>query len=82
MHACLRASVTSALVQHKDVPGNTEDTHFEFTDENYKLVDKILGKYPANYKQAGIIPLLDLAQRQHGGWLILAAMNKVRHAIC
>ena len=24
----------------------------------------ILGRYPANYKQAAIIPLLDLAQRQ------------------
>lgn len=37
----------------------------------------ILGKYPKNYKQSGIIPLLDLAQRQNGGWLPLAAMDKV-----
>lgn len=37
----------------------------------------ILARYPQNYKQAGIIPLLDLAQRQHGGWLPLAAMDKV-----
>lgn len=36
-----------------------------------------MGRYPDNYKQAGIIPLLDLAQRQAGGWLPLAAMNKV-----
>ena len=38
---------------------------------------KILSKYPANYKQSGIIPLLDLAQRQSGGWLPVAAMDKV-----
>jgi len=40
-------------------------------------VDKILGKYPSTFKQSGIIPLLDLAQRQHGGWLPVAAMDKV-----
>jgi len=37
----------------------------------------ILAKYPSNYKQSGIIPLLDLAQRQSGGWLPVAAMQKV-----
>lgn len=37
----------------------------------------VKGRYPENYKQAGIIPLLDLAQRQCGGWLPLAAMDKV-----
>jgi len=42
---------------------------------------KILSKYPANYKQAGIIPLLDLAQRQHGGWLPVAAMDKVAQIV-
>ena len=30
------------------------------------------------HPQAGIIPLLDLAQRQNGNFLTLAAMNKVR----
>lgn len=37
----------------------------------------IVDRYPENYKQAGIIPMLDLAQRQAGGWLPLAAMDKV-----
>ncbi len=37
----------------------------------------IMDRYPQNYKQAGIIPLLDLAQRQCGGWVPLAAMDKV-----
>jgi NADH:ubiquinone oxidoreductase subunit E len=40
-------------------------------------VKKVLAKYPSNFKQSGIIPLLDLAQRQHGGWLPVAAMDKV-----
>lgn len=34
-------------------------------------------KYPSNYKQSAIIPLLDLAQRQCGNFVPLAAMNKV-----
>jgi NADH dehydrogenase (ubiquinone) flavoprotein 2 len=36
-----------------------------------------LGRYPKNYKAAAIIPLLDLAQRQAGGWLPISAMDKV-----
>jgi NADH dehydrogenase (ubiquinone) flavoprotein 2 len=40
----------------------------------------ILARYPANYKQAAIIPLLDLAQRQCGGFLPVAAMDKVLYS--
>jgi NADH dehydrogenase (ubiquinone) flavoprotein 2 len=65
------------ISQHKDAPDNMQSTPWDFTDENYGRVEKILGKYPANYRQAGIIPLLDLAQRQSKGWLPLAAMDKV-----
>mmetsp|Transcript_28882 Transcript_28882/g.52856 ORF Transcript_28882/g.52856 Transcript_28882/m.52856 type:complete len:260 (-) Transcript_28882:1541-2320(-) len=62
---------------HLDQEGNTVETFFDFTTENYKRVKMVLGKYPVNYKQSAIIPLLDLAQRQHGGWLPVAAMDKV-----
>lgn len=63
--------------QHKDVEGNTVQDAWDFTEENYKRVEMILNRYPKNYKGSGIIPLLDLAQRQHGGWLPVAAMDKV-----
>lgn len=65
------------LASHKDTPDNTDETYFDFTPENHKRVMMILSRYPKNYKQAGIIPLLDLAQRQCGGWIPLAAMEKV-----
>ena len=39
--------------------------------------EAILSKYPDNYKQSAMIPLLDLAQRQNGNFLTLSAMNKV-----
>jgi NADH dehydrogenase (ubiquinone) flavoprotein 2 len=41
------------------------------------MVKEILTKYPSQYKKAAVMPLLDLAQRQYGGWLPLSAMNHV-----
>lgn len=72
-----RRSMGSAQSFHIDTPDNTQEVHFDFTAENYKRVELVLAKYPKNYKQSGIIPLLDMAQRQAGGWLPVAAMDKV-----
>lgn len=69
------------LSQHRPTADNTSETYFDFTPENHKRAELILGRYPINYKQAGIIPLLDLAQRQSGGWLPLAAMDKVAKVV-
>ena len=64
-------------MKHIDTPDNTVETSFDFTPKNYDCVKKVLSKYPANYKQLGIIPLLDLAQRQNDGSLSVAAMDRV-----
>ncbi|KAF8401791.1 hypothetical protein HHK36_012737 [Tetracentron sinense] len=45
------------------------------------MVKEILTHYPSNYKQSAVIPLLDLAQQQHGGWLPVSAMNAVAKVI-
>ena len=37
--------------------------------------------YPDGHKRAAVIPLLDLAQRQHGGWLPITAMHHVAEVI-
>ncbi len=42
-----------------------------------KVIDTILKRYPDNYKAAGCIPLLDLAQRQNNNFLPIAACIKV-----
>jgi len=76
-HSSAPCSGGHGLFQHRDTPDNSEHTPFDFTPENYAEVKKIVAKYPINYKQAATIPLLHLAQRQCGGWLPLAAMNKV-----
>lgn len=65
------------LGSHVNTEDNNTETYFDFTEENYERVERICAKYPSNYRQSAIIPLLDLAQRQNGGWLPLAAMDKV-----
>lgn len=79
---CERFVVFSPRLQHRhDDPTNTEDHHFDFTPENYEIVRTILAKYPDNYKRSAIIPLLDLAQRQCGNFLPVAAMAKVARIV-
>ncbi len=43
---------------------------------SFQRVEAILSIYPEGHKRAAMIPLLDLAQRQHG-WLPISAMHKV-----
>lgn len=43
----------------------------------YKEVYRILDKYPKNKKRSAINPLLDLAQRQSGGYIPISAMKKI-----
>lgn len=64
------------LFVHRDSPENNPDIKFEFTPENMKRVEAIIKNYPEGYKAAAVIPVLDLAQRQHR-WLPISAMNKV-----
>jgi len=54
-----------------------QPAHFEFTPETKAAADKIIAKYPRGRQASAVIPLLDLAQRQHGGWLPRAAMDHV-----
>lgn len=56
---------------------NMPDAPWDFSLENHARAELVMSKYPSNYKQAAIIPLLDLAQRQHGGWLPISAMDRV-----
>ncbi|XP_071498590.1 NADH dehydrogenase [ubiquinone] flavoprotein 2, mitochondrial-like [Diadema antillarum] len=64
------------LFVHRDSDENNPNTPFEFTPENMKRVNDIIANYPDGHKAAAVIPVLDLAQRQHG-WTPISAMNKV-----
>ncbi len=50
---------------------------FVFTDETMAKAKEHLAKYPDDRKESAVMPLLDLAQRQHHGWLPVAAMDYV-----
>eukprot|EP00211_Chloroparvula_japonica_P016708 CAMPEP_0119157778 /NCGR_PEP_ID=MMETSP1310-20130426/52928_1 /TAXON_ID=464262 /ORGANISM="Genus nov. species nov., Strain RCC2339" /LENGTH=293 /DNA_ID=CAMNT_0007150397 /DNA_START=21 /DNA_END=902 /DNA_ORIENTATION=+ len=65
------------VVNHRDTKDNNEALTFDFSRENMTKVNEILAKYPEGYKKSASIPLLDLAQRQNGGFLSIACMKKV-----
>lgn len=58
-------------------PAEQQPETFAFTAENRALADRIIAKYPAGRQASAILPLLDLAQRQVGGWLPQAAVRHV-----
>jgi NADH:ubiquinone oxidoreductase subunit E len=69
--------VSNAKVHNKhiDEEYNQDDTPFEWSKESLVAIEDVLSKYPSNYPMSAAIPVLWIAQKQHGGWLPLAAMN-------
>ena len=51
--------------------------NFVFTSENAEAANVEIVKYPEGWQESAVMPLLDLAQRQHDGWLPRAAMDTV-----
>lgn len=51
--------------------------NFEFNKENISKAKEIIAKYPEGRQRSAILPLLDLAQRQNGGWLSQKAIEYV-----
>ena len=50
---------------------------FAFTPENLAKAKAYIAKYPPGRQASAVLPLLDLAQRQHDNWLPRAAMDHV-----
>ena len=49
---------------------------FCFDAENQKKAEAYLAQYPVAHKQSALMPLLDLAQSQCGGWLPQPAIDR------
>ena len=45
----------SGYYNHRNTENNVNEAPFEFTDENYIEIKRILKKFPSNYKQSAII---------------------------
>jgi NADH-quinone oxidoreductase E subunit len=58
-------------------PPFEQPASFEFTPENLEKAKYHIAKYPPGRQASAVLPLLDLAQRQHDNWLPKAAMDKV-----
>ncbi len=50
---------------------------FAFSDENMEKITALIAKYPKGRQQSAVMPLLDLAQRQHDNWIPEAAMEEI-----
>ncbi|MPY70595.1 MAG: NADH-quinone oxidoreductase subunit NuoE [Alphaproteobacteria bacterium] len=50
---------------------------FAFTPENEAEADKAVARYPEGRQASAVLALLDIAQRQCGGWLPRVAMDHV-----
>lgn len=50
---------------------------FKFTAENEKEIKRIIAKYPKGRQASAVMPLLDLAQRQHDNWIPVAAIEAI-----
>ena len=61
---------------------NTKDQFdFSFSEEAEKEILEILKKYPPERKASAVMPLLDLAQREAGGWLPISALEAVAEKV-
>ena len=49
-------------------------TGFTLTAENAQAAQAFIARYPAGRQESAVMPILDLAQRQNGGWLSRAAI--------
>ncbi len=56
---------------------NGQPEAFAFAADNREAADRIIARYPAGRQASAVLPLLDMAQRQAGGWLPRAAMDHV-----
>lgn len=50
---------------------------FRFKAENEKEIKRIIAKYPKGRQASAVMPLLDLAQRQHDNWIPMAAIEAI-----
>lgn len=58
-------------------PPEQQPATFAFTAENLELAKKHIAKYPAGRQRSAVMPLLDIAQRQHNNWVPQAAIRYI-----
>ena len=54
---------------------------FEWSENNFSEIKKIINKYPKGKQQSAVLPILDIAQRQNQGWLSKNAIEEVARTL-
>tara|TARA_R110002167_G_scaffold207963_4_gene412028 strand:- start:69 stop:683 length:615 start_codon:yes stop_codon:yes gene_type:complete len=58
-------------------PEAIQPKSFAFTAENLAKAKTIIARYPERRQASAVMPLLDIAQRQHDNWVPRAAMDHI-----
>lgn len=67
----------SGEMRHHNTEVDNARIPWDFTIESYKKIEEIMKQFPRSRRKSGVIPLLHLAQTQHGGYVPVTAMYKI-----
>lgn len=65
------------MSNRRPAPKNEQPDSFSFNDENLKLANQHIAKYPEGRQASAVMPLLDIAQRQHNNWIPMKAIEYI-----
>ena len=61
----------------ESIVAQQQPDRFVFTAESEAEIKRHLAKYPEERKQSAVMPLLDIAQRQHDNWIPMKAIEEI-----
>tara|TARA_B100001964_G_C14215138_1_gene592369 strand:- start:875 stop:1477 length:603 start_codon:yes stop_codon:yes gene_type:complete len=64
-----------------NVINDSNTSKFEWSEDNFNKIKKIINKYPLGKQQSAVVPVLDIAQRQNNGCLSKQAIEKVAETL-
>ena len=65
----------------QSIIAHEQPDNFAFTSENEEKIATILAKYPEGRQASAVMPLLDLAQRQHQNWIPMKAIEHIANRL-
>ena len=60
---------------------SNQPSTFKFSKENEAEVKRVIAKYPKGRQASAVMPLLDLAQRQHENWIPMKAIELIANKL-
>ena len=65
----------------QSIIAHEQPDNFAFTAENEEKIATIMAKYPEGRQASAVMPLLDLAQRQHQNWIPMKAIEHIANRL-